>query len=60
MKGLRTILVGLAIAIGPAAIQYFGGVDWSSIVPPPWDTVAAGIIMIGMRFVTSTSVGQAK
>ena len=60
MKGLRTILVGAAIAIGPAAIQYLGGVDWSSVIPAPWDSVIAGVIMIGMRFVTSTPVGQPK
>ena len=60
MKGLRTILVGAAIAIGPAAIQYFAGVDWSSIIPAPWDSVIAGVIMIGMRFITSTPVGQGK
>ena len=60
MKGLRTILVGLAIAIGPVAVQYLGGVDWSSIIPAPWDSVIAGAIMIGMRFITSTPVAQSK
>lgn len=58
MVGLRTILVGLGIALGPVALQYLGGVDWSSVVPPPWDMVASGVIMIAMRFVTKTPVGQ--
>lgn len=60
MKGLRTILVGFGIAVGPTAFQYFSGIDWSSVVPAPWDTVIAGVIMIAMRFATSTPVGQPK
>lgn len=60
MKGLRTILVGLGVAAGPVALQYLGGVDWSTIVPPPWDMVAAGAIMIAMRFATNTPIGQPK
>ena len=34
MKGYRTILVGGALAIGPAALQYLGAVDWPQIVGP--------------------------
>ncbi len=60
MVGLRTILVGAVIALGPPAVQYLGGVDWSSVVPPPWDTAIAGAIMIGMRFITRTPVGHPK
>ena len=60
MKGLRTILIGAAIAAGPPLLQYAGGVDWASIIPPPWDMVLSGAVMIGMRFVTNTSVGQSK
>jgi enolase len=60
MVGLRTILVGAAVALGPPLLQYVGGVDWSSVLPAPWGTVAAGVIMVAMRFITSTPVGQPK
>lgn len=60
MKGLRSVAVGLGIAIGPVALQYLGGVDWSSIISPPWDMVAAGAVMIAMRFATNTPIGQPK
>lgn len=58
MKGWKTILVGALVALGPTALQYFGGVDWSSVVPSPWDTVIAGGIMIVMRLITTTPVGR--
>ena len=60
MKGLRTIVVGLSIAAAPAALQYFGGVDWNTILPAPWGMVASGLVMVAMRLITSTPVGQPK
>ena len=58
MKGYRTILVGLVLAIGPGALQYLGAVDWSALVGPTGAFFASGLVAILMRFVTTTPVGK--
>ncbi len=58
MKGWRTIVVGLGIAIGPAALGYLGDVDWASYVGPTTAFFISGAITVFMRFVTNTPVGQ--
>ena len=58
MKGFRTILVGLGMAIGAPALQFLGGVDWTQYFPPQYAPIAAGIIMIGMRLITNTQTGS--
>ncbi|MDE2102516.1 MAG: hypothetical protein KGL39_35040 [Patescibacteria group bacterium] len=58
MKGYRTIFVGLLLAIGPAALQYLGGVDWNSLIGPSGAFVVAGMIQIALRFITTTPVGK--
>ena len=58
MKGFRTIIVGLGMAIGIPALQFLGGVDWTQYLPPQYAPVAAGIIMIAMRLITSTGTGS--
>lgn len=56
MKGLRTILIGAAMAVLPTATQYFGAIDWNNFLPAPWGMVVGGLVMIAMRFVTSSPV----
>ncbi len=58
MKGYRTLLVGLALAIGPAALQYLGAIDWSQLVGPTGAFFVSGVVAILMRFVTTTPVGK--
>jgi len=58
MKGYRTLLVGLALAIGPAALQYLGAIDWSQVVGPAGAFFVSGVVAILMRFVTTTPVGK--
>ena len=58
MKGFRTIIVGLGMAIGVPALQFLGGVDWTQYLPAQYAPVAAGIIMIAMRLITSTETGS--
>ena len=57
MKGYRTILVGLAMAIAPAAMTYLGGLDWTQLVGPNSAMAMAGAITIAMRIITTTPVG---
>ena len=59
MKGWRTIAVGLAFAVAPAALTYLGNIDWSSVVGPNVAMFIAGAITVGMRLITNTPPGQA-
>lgn len=56
MSGIRTILVGLFMAIAPVALNYLAAIDWTTIVPAFWAPVVAGIIMIAMRLITTGPV----
>lgn len=58
MKGFKTILVGLLIAVVPAITQYVGAINWDGILPAPYSTMVAGAIMILMRFFTTTPVAS--
>lgn len=56
MKGLRTILVGLGMAVLPVVTQYIGAIDWATVLPAPYSWVVAGAVMVLMRLVTDTPV----
>lgn len=60
MQGYRTISVGLAMALLPTALQYLAGVSWEAVVPPQYVPVISGVIMIAMRFITTSPVGVKK
>ena len=57
MKGWRTIAFGLFVAIGPAAVTYLGGVDWTSLGIAPGVSAAIGLVIVGLRAITSTAIG---
>jgi hypothetical protein len=57
MKGYRTILAGLAMAILPAGLTYLGGVDWTALVGPNGALAIAGAVTIVMRIITTTPIG---
>lgn len=54
--GFRTLIVGLLLVIGPPALDYLGHIDWTLYVGAQWGPVIAGILMIGMRLITTTGV----
>ncbi len=58
LKGWRTILTGLAIAVAPSAINYLGGVDWTKLVGPNVALLISGAVMVGLRLITNTPPGQ--
>lgn len=58
MKGYRTILVGLAMAVIPPGVTYLLGLDWASVVGPNAAMVVSGLLTIVMRLVTTTPIGQ--
>lgn len=55
--GLRTIIVGLLLAISPVALEFLAGVDWTTALPPGlvWASpIIMGLIQIAMRLITRT------
>lgn len=58
MKGWKTVLFGLLLAIGAPAFHYLAGVDWTAIAGPVWGPIIVGAIVIGLRAITTTPVGQ--
>ena len=58
LTGFRTVLVGLVIAIGPAALTYLGGVNWTSLGLSPTVGVVIGAVIIGVRAITTTPIGK--
>ena len=57
-KGLRTLAVGLTIAVAPSALSYIGGVDWTQLGVSPVAGAFIGVIVMGMRTITTTPVGK--
>lgn len=60
LKGYRTILIGLVIAVAPAALTYLAGVDWTALVGPNGAMFIVGAITITMRMITTTPPGASK
>lgn len=60
LKGWRTLAVGLLMVIAPPALGYLANVDWNSLVGANGAFVVSGAIMVAMRSITSTSIGQPK
>lgn len=58
MKGFRTVAIGFLIAVGPAAITYLLGLDWTNLIGPNAALFVVGLLQIGMRLVTTTPVGK--
>lgn len=58
LKGWRTFALGLAIAVGPAALTYLAGVDWTKLVSPNTAMLISGGIMFLMRAITTTPPGK--
>jgi hypothetical protein len=58
MKGLRTVVFGIAVAVLPAAITYLGGVDWTTLGISPAVSGLIGAGIVALRAVTNTAIGQ--
>lgn len=60
LKGYRTILLGLVMAIAPSALTYLAGVDWTALVGPNLAMFIVGAVTITMRMITTTPPGVSK
>jgi hypothetical protein len=58
MTGFKTVIIGLLMAVLPVATQYMGAIDWNTLLPAPWGMVAGGVVMIVMRYFTTTPMFQ--
>ena len=58
MKGFRTLAAGLAVAVLPTSLTYLGNVDWTQMVGPNAALLISGLLTIGLRVITTTSVGR--
>lgn len=58
MKGWKTVIFGLAVAIGSPALTYLGGVDWGGLGLAPWLVSLIGVAIVGLRAVTNTPIGK--
>ena len=60
LKGLRTVVIGLALAVVPQATAYLFSVDWTHVagISPNAATIL-GLVMVALRAVTTTPVGKA-
>lgn len=55
MKGFRSVLIGLGLAVVPAATEYMAGVDWS-FLGETTGFVVGGVVMVVMRALTTTPI----
>jgi hypothetical protein len=60
MKGWRTLAFGFFVAVAPAALDYLGGVSWTSIGVSPGVGAAIGAGIIALRVITNTAIGKAQ
>ncbi len=57
LKGWKTVLFGLLLAVAPSALTYLGGLDWTQYVSPNVAAMIAGFLVIALRVVTTTPIG---
>ncbi len=58
-KGWRTLGWSALVAIGPVALTWAAGIDWTQYVSPNVAMLIAGAVGFGLRFITNTPVGKA-
>lgn len=58
LKGWKTIIFGLIVAIGPVAVTYLGNVNWTSLGISPGVAGMIGVAIIALRAVTNSPLGS--
>lgn len=58
MKGWKTVAFGLFTALAPAAVTYLGGIDWTTIGISPAAAGVIGLVIIGLRAMTTSAIGR--
>ena len=60
MKGFRTIIINVLIAMLGAALPILANVDWTEFVSPTIALVIVAAINVGLRIITTTPIGQSE
>jgi hypothetical protein len=55
LKGWRTFIIGLGLAIAPSALTYLSGIQWDHYIGATGAFFVSGVLMLAMRFVTDTA-----
>jgi hypothetical protein len=58
MKGWRTVIFGALMVVGPPMLTYVAGVDWKALGVSPTVSAAIGAIVIALRAMTTTPIGN--
>lgn len=58
LKGWRTVLFNVGVAVGTAAAQGFAGFDWVSAVGPVWAPIILTGANVLLRVITTGPVGS--
>lgn len=58
MKGFRTVIFGVAVAVIPSALDYLAGVQWTSFGISPGMGAAIGVAIVGLRAATNSAIGK--
>ena len=60
LKGLRTVAIGLALAVVPQATAYLFSIDWTHVAGiSPNAASILGLVMVALRAITTTPLGKA-
>lgn len=57
MKGYKTVIAGLFVALVPPGLEYFASIDWTQYVSPQIAPVIVGCLFVVLRAVTNTPLG---
>lgn len=58
LKGWKTVIFGLLLAIAPAGLSYLAGIDWSHFLSPSFAFFISGVLTLLLRVVTTTAIGR--
>lgn len=58
LKGWRTLGLNAGVIAVVAALNYLLGIDWTQYVDPSLAIVIVGLLNGGLRFITTTPIGQ--
>lgn len=58
LTGFKTVIFGLAVAIGPAVLNYIGAVNWQTLGISPTAGAIIGAGIVALRAVTGTPIGK--
>jgi len=59
MKGWKSVLLGLGVAVVSPAVNYIAGIDWTTLGLSPTAGGVIGAAIIGVRALTNSPIFKA-